>query len=60
MHLVLSGKWRQRSFSRLFYEIFCFLHPVGLQKILALLTSGELDVQIHAVKVVANLAAEGK
>ncbi|CAK9159671.1 unnamed protein product [Ilex paraguariensis] len=31
---------------------------VGLQKILALLTSGDLDVQIHAVKVVANLAAE--
>lgn len=31
---------------------------VGLQKILSLLTSGDLDVQIHAVKVVANLAAE--
>lgn len=31
---------------------------VGLQKILALLTSEDLDVQIHAVKVVANLAAE--
>ncbi|KAK3025908.1 hypothetical protein RJ639_042381 [Escallonia herrerae] len=30
----------------------------GIQKILALLTSGDLDVQIHAVKVVANLAAE--
>ena len=28
-------------------------------KILALLTSEDLDVQIHAVKVVANLAAEG-
>ncbi|XP_071930275.1 kinesin-like protein KIN-UC isoform X4 [Coffea arabica] len=31
---------------------------VGLQKILSLLTCEELDVQIHAVKVVANLAAE--
>ncbi|KAI3458936.1 hypothetical protein Pfo_015599 [Paulownia fortunei] len=31
---------------------------VGLQKILSLLESGDLDVQIHAVKVVANLAAE--
>lgn len=32
---------------------------VGLQKILQLLTSEDPDVQIHAVKVVANLAAEG-
>ncbi|XXG84773.1 hypothetical protein AAC387_Pa11g0004 [Persea americana] len=31
---------------------------VGLQRILALLRSEDLDVQIHAVKVVANLAAE--
>ncbi|PIN11068.1 hypothetical protein CDL12_16348 [Handroanthus impetiginosus] len=31
---------------------------VGLEKILSLLESGDLDVQIHAVKVVANLAAE--
>lgn len=31
---------------------------VGLQKILALLQSADLDVQTHAVKVVANLAAE--
>ncbi|KAL0317341.1 UNVERIFIED_CONTAM: Kinesin-like protein KIN-UC [Sesamum angustifolium] len=31
---------------------------VGLQKILSLLQSEDLDVQIHAVKVVANLAAE--
>ncbi|KAK4774570.1 hypothetical protein SAY86_009505 [Trapa natans] len=31
---------------------------VGLEKILALLASEDLDVQIHAVKVVANLAAE--
>ncbi|KAL0322043.1 UNVERIFIED_CONTAM: Kinesin-like protein KIN-UC [Sesamum calycinum] len=30
----------------------------GLQKILSLLQSEDLDVQIHAVKVVANLAAE--
>ncbi|GLT70162.1 hypothetical protein SLA2020_422590 [Shorea laevis] len=31
---------------------------VGLQKIIQLLASEDLDVQIHAVKVVANLAAE--
>ncbi|XP_022923750.1 kinesin-like protein KIN-UC isoform X1 [Cucurbita moschata] len=31
---------------------------VGLQKILQLLTSEDTDVQVHAVKVVANLAAE--
>ena len=34
-------------------------NSVGLQKILQLLTSEDQDVQIHAVKVVANLAAEG-
>lgn len=32
---------------------------MGLQKILSLLESEDADVQIHAVKVVANLAAEG-
>lgn len=32
---------------------------VGLQKILSLLESEDADVRIHAVKVVANLAAEG-
>eukprot|EP00249_Psilotum_nudum_P014072 c24649_g2_i1 orf=565-3339(-) len=31
---------------------------VGLQKILSLLDSEDLDVRVHAVKVVANLAAE--
>ncbi|XP_050210696.1 kinesin-like protein KIN-UC isoform X2 [Mercurialis annua] len=31
---------------------------VGLQKILQLLSSEDTDVQIHAVKVIANLAAE--
>lgn len=36
-----------------------FLNLVGLQKIIQLLTSEESDVQIHAVKVIANLAAEG-
>lgn len=35
------------------------MNSVGLQKILQLLTSEDSDVQIHAVKVVANLAAEG-
>ena len=32
---------------------------VGLQKILSLLESEDADVRIHAVKVLANLAAEG-
>lgn len=40
-------------------EHILFHLPVGLQKILALLTSSDIDVQIHAVKVIANLAAEG-
>ncbi|KAF7147114.1 hypothetical protein RHSIM_Rhsim03G0115900 [Rhododendron simsii] len=36
----------------------CYLVFVGLGKILQLLTSGDIDAQIRAVKVVANLAAE--
>lgn len=32
---------------------------MGLQKILSLLESEDVDVRVHAVKVVANLAAEG-
>uniref|UniRef100_A0A0E0K8W9 Kinesin-like protein n=1 Tax=Oryza punctata TaxID=4537 RepID=A0A0E0K8W9_ORYPU len=52
-----SGKSRellssQRSnISKIFEE-------VGLPNVLALLKSDELEVQIHAVKVIANLAAE--
>ncbi|KAK6136196.1 hypothetical protein DH2020_030087 [Rehmannia glutinosa] len=49
MYMILSIPY---SLSLLFY------HTVGLQKILSLLESGDIDVQIHAVKVVANLAAE--
>lgn len=41
------------------YNFFGFTNAVGLPKILQLLMSEDLDVQIHAVKVVANLAAEG-
>lgn len=41
-------------------RLFFILFSVGLSNILPLLKSEELDVQIHAVKVVANLAAEGK
>jgi hypothetical protein len=33
---------------------------VGLHNILSLLESEDGDVRVHAVKVVANLAAEGK
>lgn len=33
---------------------------VGLQKILTFLESEDASVRIHAVKVVANLAAEGQ
>lgn len=32
---------------------------MGLQKILSLLEAEDSDVRVHAVKVVANLAAEG-
>lgn len=34
-------------------------NAVGLHKILSLLESEDVDVRVHAVKVVANLAAEG-
>nr|CAB3497050.1 unnamed protein product [Digitaria exilis] len=48
-----SGKLRETgTISKIFEE-------VGLPNVLALLKSEDLDVQIHAVKVVANLAAEG-
>lgn len=44
-------------------QVFVFNLPtdmtVGLQKILSLLESEDASVRIHAVKVVANLAAEG-
>nr|CAB3466899.1 unnamed protein product [Digitaria exilis] len=39
-------------------KVFHSLFSVGLQKILSLLESEEPDVRVHAVKVVANLAAE--
>ncbi|KAJ0102491.1 hypothetical protein Patl1_06039 [Pistacia atlantica] len=42
------------------FYLFGFANAVGLPKILQLLTSEDPDVQIHAVKVVANLAAEGR
>jgi hypothetical protein len=41
-------------------KVFLTLFSVGLQKILSLLESEEPDVRVHAVKVVANLAAEGE
>lgn len=36
-----------------------FLLSVGLERILKLLSSEDIEVQMHALKVVANLAAEG-
>ncbi|CAI9296151.1 unnamed protein product [Lactuca saligna] len=52
-----SNKSREsNSFQRTTIAKIC--EEVGLQKILALLQSADLDVQTHAVKVVANLAAE--
>lgn len=45
------GNGQKASVAKLFEQ-------VGLQKILALLESEDGDVRIHAVKVVANLAAE--
>lgn len=46
-----SGNEQKASIATLFEQ-------VGLQKILALLESEDANVRIHAVKVVANLAAE--
>ncbi|KMZ65459.1 Armadillo repeat-containing kinesin-like protein 2 [Zostera marina] len=46
-----SENGQKASFAKLFEQ-------VGLQKILSLLGSEDSDVRIHAVKVVANLAAE--
>ncbi|KAA8521939.1 hypothetical protein F0562_012747 [Nyssa sinensis] len=46
-----SGDGEKASIAKLFEQ-------VGLQKILSLLESEDGDVRIHAVKVVANLAAE--
>lgn len=41
------------------YTVCLVNYEVGLQKILSLLEADDADVRIHAVKVVANLAAEG-
>ncbi|KAI7988859.1 Kinesin-like protein KIN-UA [Camellia lanceoleosa] len=46
-----SGDGEKASIEKLFEQ-------VGLQKILSLLEAEDADVRIHAVKVVANLAAE--
>ncbi|KAE8055178.1 hypothetical protein FH972_012039 [Carpinus fangiana] len=46
-----STNGEKASFAKLFEQ-------VGLQKILSLLEAEDADVRIHAVKVVANLAAE--
>lgn len=46
-----SGNEEKASIAKLFEQ-------VGLQKILSLLEAEDADVRIHAVKVVANLAAE--
>ncbi|RWR89310.1 kinesin-like protein KIN-UB isoform X2 [Cinnamomum micranthum f. kanehirae] len=46
-----SGNGQKASVAKLFEQ-------VGLQKILSLLESEDAEVRIHAVKVVANLAAE--
>ncbi|KAJ6703688.1 KINESIN-RELATED [Salix viminalis] len=47
-----SGNGEKASIAKLFEQ-------VGLQRILSLLEAEDVDVRIHAVKVVANLAAEG-
>ncbi|KAJ6845137.1 putative armadillo repeat-containing kinesin-like protein 2 [Iris pallida] len=46
-----SGSGQKASIAKLFEQ-------VGLQKILSLLESEDVDIRVHAVKVVANLAAE--
>ncbi|KAJ1426771.1 Armadillo-type fold [Sesbania bispinosa] len=48
-----TGNGQKSSVATLFEQ-------VGLQKILSLLESDDANVRIHAVKVVANLAAEGR
>ncbi|KAK4545387.1 hypothetical protein RGQ29_032952 [Quercus rubra] len=50
-HQQDSGNGEKASIAKLFEQ-------VGLQKILSLLEAEDADVRIHAVKVVANLAAE--
>lgn len=40
--------------------VSCYQLAVGLQKILSLLESEDPNIRMHAVKVVANLAAEGE
>ncbi|KAJ4826009.1 hypothetical protein Tsubulata_027602 [Turnera subulata] len=49
--LINSENGEKASIAKLFEQ-------VGLQKILSLLEAEDADVRIHAVKVVANLAAE--
>ncbi|KAK1570833.1 hypothetical protein Q3G72_007754 [Acer saccharum] len=53
-----SSKLGTPMFRCLIYKFFGFTNAVGLPKILQLLKSEDSDVQVHAVKVVANLAAE--
>ncbi|XP_011029112.1 PREDICTED: armadillo repeat-containing kinesin-like protein 3 isoform X2 [Populus euphratica] len=48
-----SGNGEKASIAKIFEQ-------VGLQKILSLLEAEDADVRIHAVKLVANLAAEEK
>ncbi|KAJ3682477.1 hypothetical protein LUZ60_015050 [Juncus effusus] len=50
-YLPQTGKSRETMMSKI-------LEGVGLKGIIGLLRSEDLDVQIHAVRVVANLAAE--
>ncbi|KAK1416612.1 hypothetical protein QVD17_32403 [Tagetes erecta] len=54
--LGLHNSRETNSYQRTTIAKIC--EEVGLQKILTLLQSADLDVQTHAVKVVANLAAE--
>ncbi|KAK3148346.1 hypothetical protein QOZ80_3BG0293880 [Eleusine coracana subsp. coracana] len=56
-YLSKSGKLREAPSSQR-GTISKIFEEVGLPNVLALLKSEDLDVQIHAVKVVANLAAE--
>ncbi|MCO5611179.1 hypothetical protein L7F22_065429 [Adiantum nelumboides] len=51
IHMRESLNGQRATIAKLFEQ-------VGLQKILSLLDSEDMDVRVHAVKVVANLAAE--
>lgn len=60
MKLAQSNPVSTEFGTYLYLTVSLLWTPVGLQKILSLLESEDPNVRMHAVKVVANLAAEGQ